>query len=769
MRAALPLISAAVIGLCACRTTGTEAPAKDSLSDEQLRGALELYYPGTAEEKLKRLLTAAKAFPAGLQRYLYDHIQPWSGDPEAAKKNLARMRRAYEQDPTRGRRFFADVVPRLNSIRYDDEDVTVDQFAKTLTRAYRKLDAAHLKAWRDIVEDLSPGQRTLFDAYILMLEKTKTAPQGAGDSFLRLVRERPREFKKFKGALEAMNRTLERQAYMWVLFDSYDGNDQILRRYLSEPDMIPTSSDFRVRVTDGILDEPIMDSSGTVIYSYLRRPDGACVAHHRGARLSLGDGRKYGSIIYEHDEDCRPVIKRIEYRDQVPPSYAEPAPHIRSQTKTARLTRTRPKIRSGRPPSEYAATASMSGAKNPASYDIPDLDCLEPAECPSLTSKGRALLQNLEVPTTAQYVSFLPFDRRFGVFQDSRPSAWGEGKVLGALWRHDLPFESSLRGLAIIRGQAVFIESPKEWGSLSTLWALDPFGHKAGSVPMRGGATALTAGSLGKNRVLIAREVPKTVILDLARGATGEIDAPIYKFAFADLGGTQHGALVAADEKTPSSLTAYGEGGRVLWRRNYKGIEYLIMPLAARFPGDSSDTLMVFGGSTYEYAAFLIDAEGKLTGKRVLKNWHLRRSLAAFDRRGSRLAAVHSHVSGNHDFLRVWSVDRDTWTLHAEADLGWATPFKMTLADLDGDGSTEIVLGTQTGWVLVYSSDAELLSEDKFVSEISHLASGDVTGDGVDDVLVGVKSIPPTVSLLSVADDPRTPEAQREFFRNTDK
>jgi hypothetical protein len=296
-----------------------------SLSDDQIRETLLMYYPGTARTKLERLKTMIGSLPPRQQMYFHCFIQPWGGDPTESKKAETQMHEIYKQDSTLGKKFREEIFPRLNAARYGDEGVSVDQIQGTLLRAYRNLDDKHLKAWRTVVEGLSPNQKALFDDYILLLEMEKTVRNGAGDRLYRRVIADPAEFQKFEGTLKALNKALERQAYMWVMFRSYDESDETLRSYRSDEPQRPPQDRAMTRTTSETLTRSTHFSKGdttrvdisteAVIYWYLRRPDGNCSTYYRSPGIFLTGKRKSGESDGRIDENCKPIFDEPKYLD----------------------------------------------------------------------------------------------------------------------------------------------------------------------------------------------------------------------------------------------------------------------------------------------------------------------------------------------------------------------------------------------------------------------------------------------------------------------
>lgn len=374
---------------------------------------------------------------------------------------------------------------------------------------------------------------------------------------------------------------------------------------------------------------------------------------------------------------------------------------------------------------------------------VKPLEPLQTAAEPAFASTVLAAVPALAEPIP--YIAPLPFSSQYGLFRSLNPDRWGKGKVLGARWRHELGFESELRGLAAGPGGKVhFVESPR--AAPSVLRTLDASGRDDAQTPTRLGSRDLTPGALGPGGLLAFLEALDLYVQSPAAGQEPLKLGPAGDFVFAA------GTLVALSGQKRDTLTAYGPGGKALWTRR-PGRTSIKLFGSGPLPGLTADALLALGFKGRSARILLLDAQGKMLAEHPTNDWLRVARFGRLDHGAARLVAVKSGTA--RDMLQVWEVSQAGLTLLAETDLGWASVESLAFADLDGDGEREIVTGTSNGWTLVFSARAELLAEHQFVTGVTHLAAGDLDGDGADEVLVGVGGIPPQVYSVSVTEDGR--------------
>ena len=346
------------------------------------------------------------------------------------------------------------------------------------------------------------------------------------------------------------------------------------------------------------------------------------------------------------------------------------------------------------------------------------------------------------------YIPTLRFVSEYCRFDTPRPDAWGPGKALGALWRYDLPYESEVRGLAVdSQGRTLSLGLPKK-GPDSVLHVLDGSGRPSDRISLPGDTRDIRTGVLAGTEVFLSLSAEALEIRDLAAGTAFRIRVDVADYALMDLDGDGNSGLAVIGGFEEKSVRVYDTDGSEIWAGS--PVKSPAGLAAGRLFGMDSESLMAFGGGYRGTEAKILSRTGKTVGSFDLPSWPRVKALADLDGGDAKFVMVRGGGGGKHDTLDVWNIGKDTMTLEARGDLGWAESEVMDFADLDGDGRKEILLGTKTGWLLVFSSRAELVAQYKFVQEVTHLAAGDFTGDGIDDAVVAIAGIPPQVFGLSV-------------------
>lgn len=151
--------------------------------------------------------------------------------------------------------------------------------------------------------------------------------------------------------------------------------------------------------------------------------------------------------------------------------------------------------------------------------------------------------------------------------------------------------------------------------------------------------------------------------------------------------------------------------------------------------GGAPAEVNVFDAAGAKLASFLADTSGSLAGAFV----------AAGDVTGDGRAEIVVALGGTAPLIRVFALAGDAVaTQLASFDAGLASPARVAVGDVNGDGKGEIVAATgpnTTPVVKVFSGEGTLLSElapyDSTFTRGVHVAAGNVTGDARAEIIVG--------------------------------
>lgn len=138
------------------------------------------------------------------------------------------------------------------------------------------------------------------------------------------------------------------------------------------------------------------------------------------------------------------------------------------------------------------------------------------------------------------------FTAQFEIFHDSGPATWGQGKVLGGLWRYDLPSGTELRGATLAPGPRILVVEKPE-GARLILRQLDISGHSVSSEPFSGFVDGLDYGRLGDRNVLMVSSMYRLDVLDMDQETRWEPEHTIVEYVLADLDGDGRNELVTLD------------------------------------------------------------------------------------------------------------------------------------------------------------------------------------------------------------------------------
>lgn len=352
----------------------------------------------------------------------------------------------------------------------------------------------------------------------------------------------------------------------------------------------------------------------------------------------------------------------------------------------------------------------------------------------------------------AAYVASPQFSVHYGLFRDVATSPWGEGKVLAAYWQRDFDFESSIAAVDHSKElDTLLVESARRGTTASILHVIDSAGVTVTTTANRSSVRALAVVGDGESTAILVHEFDRLHILR-GQSPTSSV-GPVEAFITANLDGIGGKEFIIHSSSGSGLLSAYSVDGRLLW--TVPGIQYVSGFAAGRLPGTKGDCIVAFDGGFRSASFKVFNGRGNVVFSTTTTRHHRLATLGGLDD-GSGLVTVSYSYPNTRDSLMIHKFGPAGLELIAQADLGWARAQFLLTADLQGDGRKEIVVGTENGWVLIFSSEGKFLSERSFseLGGISHIVAGDINGDGKEELLVAQKDIPPSLYAVGVVPDP---------------
>lgn len=352
----------------------------------------------------------------------------------------------------------------------------------------------------------------------------------------------------------------------------------------------------------------------------------------------------------------------------------------------------------------------------------------------------------------AAYAAAPSFSVRYGLFRDVEDSPWGNDKVLAAYWRREFDFESSIAALDHSKElDILLVESARRGSSSSILHVIDSAGVTMTTDANHSSVRAVAVVGDGDSAAILVHESGRLHILR-GQEPTSSL-GPVESFITADLDGRGGKEFVIHSSSGSGLLSAYSIDGSRLWA--VPGIQYVSSLAAGRLPGGKNDCVVAFDGGFRSASFKVFDGRGNVVFSTVTARQHRLAALGGLDD-GSGLVTVSYSYPNTRDVLMIHKFGPAGLELIAQADLGWARAQFLLTADLQGDGRKEIVVGTENGWVLIFSSEGRFLSERSFseLGGISHMVAGDINNDGKEEVLVAQKDIPPSLYAVGVVTNP---------------
>ncbi|MBI5883365.1 MAG: HAD-IB family phosphatase [Elusimicrobia bacterium] len=344
----------------------------------------------------------------------------------------------------------------------------------------------------------------------------------------------------------------------------------------------------------------------------------------------------------------------------------------------------------------------------------------------------------------------LAFHPSFELFEDmGKP--WPGNKTLGALWVYELDDMSSVDGLAAEPGGTVLVAEKGADSYRHTLRRLDPAGVPASSLTVSGYFESLLAGDLGGKPALVAQDMYHIQVLDPSGAPRWKDTRQMESAVLCDLDNDRKGELVGALARYKNSVLAFSGNGRTLWSVPLPADQVLGVT-ASPLGGADGARVAAFTSRRGRATVHILDGRGRLLLDYPDDSSPETGVFGRFADGAPFLATIGSRWQAGHDRLRISRLSGRSRKLEAEAVIGPAHAVSLTLADLDGDRSPEVVLGTDNGWVMVYDLKGRHLAQRHFFGSIPYLAASAPDADGRQKVFVAVRGTTSMVYAVGLRD-----------------
>ena len=312
-------------------------------------------------------------------------------------------------------------------------------------------------------------------------------------------------------------------------------------------------------------------------------------------------------------------------------------------------------------------------------------------------------------------------------FFRSPEGIWGEGRRMGPLWVYDLPDGTGLDGMAMLSlSRMAVLETPATSKRPQVLRLLNAEGHTVSSHSLSGAFTSLDAGFLGGQKVLLAKSGDSYRVMDADGQPVWKAEVAAGQALLADLGGNGRGELVISTGAR-SAVAALAADGSRLWAVAGFGEVYGLAAAARVVAVFCSSGVVILDGGGREIMRFLDDTMPE-------------RGVFLTSQDSSLLLAhAGSNFGTSRERLRISRIEGSVRIVQAEAEIGPTRVTAMIAPDLNGDGRKDIALGTENGWTFLYDEHAQLWGEKRHFAPIPYLASGDINGDGWEELLTGMR------------------------------
>ena len=312
-------------------------------------------------------------------------------------------------------------------------------------------------------------------------------------------------------------------------------------------------------------------------------------------------------------------------------------------------------------------------------------------------------------------------------FFRSPEGVWGEGRRMGPLWTYDLPDGVGLDGMAMLSlSRMAVLETPAASNQPQVLRLLDAEGHTVSSHSLSGFFTSLNAGFLGGQKVLLAKSGDSYRVMDADGRPVWKAEVAADQALLADLGGDGRGELVISTGSRGAVAALAADGSR-LWGVAGFGEIYGLAAAARAVAVFCSSGVVILDGGGREIMRFQDDTMPE-------RGVFLTPQDSAL-----LLAHAGSNLGTSRERLRISRIEGSVRIVQAEAEIGPTRVTAMIAPDLNGDGRKDIALGTENGWTFLYDEHAQLWGEKRHFAPIPYLASGDINGDGWEELMTGMR------------------------------
>ncbi|MBI5881512.1 MAG: hypothetical protein HZB91_00175 [Elusimicrobia bacterium] len=315
-------------------------------------------------------------------------------------------------------------------------------------------------------------------------------------------------------------------------------------------------------------------------------------------------------------------------------------------------------------------------------------------------------------------------------------TSWGRDDYFELLWRHDA--DGSVSGADVSSsGRELWVASQGGVNEL-LLTRLDAEGKVLGKHSHHRKALKFRLWETGgKEPMFVGMDGFRLWQFDL-KGATVDLDIPKagvegFTVVSKELGGP---FVVASYRYGDAGLRAFQKGGKLAW-------ELPEIERAGNASLDFAGKRPVLTASNGTGKIFVVGLQGTVL-ERTQTEGNTDRVLFDQDEEGQWMYALDSRAGSWLETLSVSRAERGRapgerrWELVSTEELGRFTVTAWCLGRFEA-GSRRLVVGTDTGWVLVLDRRGKVLSQSRFRSKVLFLAAKDLDRDRKEELIVATE------------------------------